>query len=441
MRRSPLTRQGRRLRFLHSFVSFPLAALFAFNAAIPVFADGAVALDLPTLRAFPAGPGVLSDGPLPAGPTEARLRAAFPDRNLQRLDPDAFQAMVQAHAGQGRFLSGVELAAVLDPQAAPVMLAQASFPPHPATTTRPPPPQPTALALRMRCDSLPSLGRSRCLDSLARRDSLAPPQETRAGESSPDSQTVLGSPYAPGQERNANDATATDNDEAKGWFVNLFADLRSDGSKSGGLDAHGWAVLFFVVIGFVVVGAFLVYGVETLAEMAINRDHYPVFQEAGLRLSYSGEAWQDGAGAELYRDAYLAGLRYALGFDRPGADVGLALEGGYIDIHLRPTEGPGNAFDFRGAYFVAGPILRFGSYDPACFSLEFLNGTSNHPFIGWISKARMSLQFRMGRHQVIGADLGAVFYDLNFLDGLAWRSGNLNRDLSLIGGLDFGWEF
>jgi hypothetical protein len=415
-------RHGRPLRLLRSFVSFPLALLFAFNAAIPVFADGAVALDLPPMRSVAPGPEASSDGPVPAGPSEARLRAAFPDGNLQRLDPDAFQALVQAHAGQGRYLTGMELAAVLDGQkAAP----EARVPSSASVDTA----GPRALREAQARDA-------------ARRDSLARKRETHPGDSALDSQTVdLGIPPANGHDRSSNDATAVENDEAKGWFVNLFADLRDGGSKSGGWDAHGWAVLFFVVIGFVVVGAFLVYGVETFAEMAINRDHYPVFQEAGLRLSYSGEAWQDGAGASLYRDAYLAGLRYAIGFDRPGGDAGLALEGGYIDIHLRPTEGPGNAFDFRGAYFVAGPILRFGSYDPACFSLEFLNGTSNHPSIGWISKARMALQFRMGRHQVVGADLGAVFYDLEFLDGLAWRHGNLNRDLSLIGGLDFGWEF
>ena len=207
------------------------------------------------------------------------------------------------------------------------------------------------------------------------------------------------------------------------------------------MGADEWAAVIYVVVGVVVVGAFLVYALQTLAELSFNRDGDPLFQEAGLRLSYSGSAWRDGSGADLYRDAYLAGIRYGLGFDRPGMDVGLALEAGYIDIRLSPLDGPGEAFDFRGGYLVAGPLLRFGAYDPLCFGLEFLNGTATHSSIGWISKARMSLQARLGGHAVTGAHLGAVFYDLAFLDGLAWRHGDFNRDLSLVGGVDVGWEF
>jgi hypothetical protein len=267
----------------------------------------------------------------------------------------------------------------------------------------------------------------------ARRDSLAALPDTQPA--------VLGEPRAAGGDQNLEDERAADAEAARGWFANFFLDLRDGGGKDGGLDADEWAALIYVVVGVVVVGAFIVYAVQTLAELAINKEHYPLFQEAGLRLSYSGHAWRDGAGAELYRDAYLAGLRYGIGFDRPGADIGLAVEGGYLDVHLSPSEGAGDAFDFRGGYLVAGPLLRFGSFDPLCFSLEFLNGTSTHASIGWISKARMALQARFGRHEVVGVHLGAVFYDLAFLDGLAWRRGDLNRDLSLVGGLDFGWEF
>ena len=131
---------------------------FAFNVAVPVFADGTVLIDLPAMRSYAPSPAAL-----PAGPSVAQLHAAFPDRSLQRMEPEAFQAFVQAHAGQGRFLSGVELAAALDRQAAPAPSAQISsgFQPPRAARTSP--------ANRTGCDSLPSLPRSRCLDSLARR--------------------------------------------------------------------------------------------------------------------------------------------------------------------------------------------------------------------------------------------------------------------------------
>ncbi|MEO6098661.1 MAG: hypothetical protein ABIW76_24500 [Fibrobacteria bacterium] len=230
-------------------------------------------------------------------------------------------------------------------------------------------------------------------------------------------------------------------EERTGWFVNLFTDMR-DGHGDGGWNGDDWAAVIFVVIGVVVVGAFVIYGVQTLAELAINKDGYPIFMEAGLRLSYSGKAYQDPNGnGDLYRDAYLAGLRYAIGFDRPGMGIGIAVEGGYIDVFLKGLDDPAKTFDFKGGYLVAGPMLRFGDNKPWSFSLEFLNGTSNHASIGWISKSRMTLQAKVARHTLVGAHLGAVFYDLHFLDGLGVRAGDFNRDLSLVYGLDTGWEF
>jgi hypothetical protein len=431
-----------------SGIGFALAAALAFEAAFPLFADGAVPVfrspagAVPAASGSPDRPSVPSEGfpawaasgfPSLDGLSESRLRAAFPDRPLRRMDPAAFDAFVRAHAGEGRFLDGVRLAAALD----------GSAPAHsaaPATAA-------SVAAPGSRCDTLPPAARDRCRDSLARAPA-GPPlpralREMQAQEgASPDSQPFAAKePHPSGPDQNLDQARAGEAEETKGWIANLIADIGECGHKDCKMDGHDWAAVIYVVVGVVVVGAFIIYGAETLAELILDQGQYPLFQEAGLRLSYSGHPWRDGAGADLYRDAYLAGLRYAIGFDRPGADVGLAVEGGYIDIRLRPLEGPGDAFDFRGGYLVAGPLLRFGSFDPACFSLEFLNGTSTHPSIGWISKARMALRFRMGKHESIGGDLGAVFYDLSFLDGLALRRGDLNRDLSLIGGFDFGWEF
>jgi hypothetical protein len=430
---------------LRSFAGFCLAAVFAFEAAVPVFADGTV-LDF-------GGGGLSRPAPAPPAPAEGDLRAAFP-RPAYRMEPAAFAAFVRAHAGEGRLLTGEQLASALDRNARP------DSGPSPASAV------PSALA-----SAPPDTSRSAARDSAAvpaasagpralremqakeaaRRDSLARarsggPALGNTGDTQsaalPDTQPIMiGEPRAAGGDQNLEDARAADEEEAKGWFANLFLDLREGGGKAGGLDGKDWAAIIYVVVGVVVVGAFIVYAAQTLIELSLNQEHAPLFQEAGLRLSYSGHSWRDGAGADLYRDAYLAGIRYGIGFDRPGADIGLAVEGGYLDIRLSPADGAGDAFDFRGGYLIAGPLLRFGSFDPLCFSLEFLNGTSTHSSIGWISKSRMALQTRFGRHEVVGVNLGAVFYDLAFLDGLAWRQGDFNRDLSLIGGVDFGWEF
>jgi hypothetical protein len=422
-------------------------------AALPVNVPASASADLAGPAAAPAVDGAVAALPGNApvapsanaaglvgspvagpAPTEAALRTAFPDRPLRRLDPAAFNAYVDAHAGQGRLLTGPELAVALADRDAPNAA--------PATHFRP--------ASAPACDTLPDPARARCLDSVSAartrpqgntQDTSGPRALREYRERQKDSASVFGEGVRGEPDRESRDASAADEEEAKGWFVNLMADIHDGGGK--GLGGDDWAAVIYVVVGVVVVGAFLIYGIQTLAELAVNDGHDPLFQEAGVRLSYSGKTWRDGAGGDLYRDAYLAGLRYAIGFDRPGMDVGLSLEGGYIDIRLTPENGSfgETGFDFNGAYVVAGPLLRFGSFDPFCFSLEFLNGTSTHESIGWISKSRMALQARMGGHAAVGAHLGAVFYDLEFLDGLAWRRGDFNRDLSLVGGVDFGWLF
>jgi hypothetical protein len=438
---------------LRSFAGFGLAAVFAFNSWVPVFADGSI----PDLGRGGGAASSAAASPASRGPAGGDLGPALPPP-AYRMEPAAFAAFVRAHAGQGRLMTGEELASALGrralPAQAPVRFAAASAPSHVPPSPVPasgPPDTSSSSADDSASSAGPRALREMQAREAARRDSLARARSRASGQGDtgvtqsaalPDTQPlVIGEPRVAGGDQILEDARVADEEEAKGWFANLFLDLREGGGKGGGLDGHDWAAILYVVIGVVVVGAFIVYGVQTLIELAINQEHYPLFQEAGLRLSYSGHSWRDGAGADLYRDAYLAGIRYGIGFDRPGADIGLAIEGGYLDIHLSPSDGAGDAFDFRGGYLIAGPLLRFGSFDPLCFSLEFLNGTSTHASIGWISKSRMALQARFGRHEVVGVNLGAVFYDLAFLDGLAWRQGDFNRDLSLIGGIDFGWEF
>ncbi len=238
------------------------------------------------------------------------------------------------------------------------------------------------------------------------------------------------------------DADATD-ERASGYFVGLFGGSGKGDSKNKKESEvnNDAAKLIFVFAGVIVVGAFIFYGGKALYDLIVNPDDQKVFHEVGLRYSYSGETWQ-GGGPSLYRNSNLIGLRYATGLDQGGWSLGLAAEGGYIDLNLYDPAGSSPTYDFHGGYFLFGPLVRFGENDPYSFTVEFLNGSSNQLSIGWIHKSRLTLQRRLGPSPFIaGAHLGAVFYDLNFADGLIQRSGDFNRDLSMIYGLDMSWEF
>jgi hypothetical protein len=439
-------------------IAYALLLAFGLQAGAPAWAwePSRPSGSPPLVAASAPAPAVLDLG----GPSVPEFKAAFPNRPgraVQKVDPVTFSRYVNSHSGRGRLLTGSALAAVVSASG-----------------------EPTSARVVAACDSLPLEARPACRDSLqkkagdtasspppsqhapkairemqereaARKDSLARTSQSGANREAPyytatDDTLILG--VRPERDdRTDHTRVDEDSDEPEderhhNWFVNIFADVREGGGGGGGWDSDDWAAVIYVVIGVVVVGAFVIYGLQMLGEMATNQEGYPLFMEMGARLSYSGKAIEDPAGVgDLYRDAYLAGLRFAIGFNRPGIGIGLAAEGGYIDVFLRSSSDPAKTFDFKGGYLVAGPMIRFGDNDPWSFSLEFLNGTSSHESIGWISKSRMTLQAKVSEHMLVGGHLGAVFYDLHFFDGLGLREGNFNRDLSLIWGLDTGWEF
>jgi hypothetical protein len=459
-------------RYISAGVPYSLLLAFAMQAGLPVCAGEPLASVAPCCASQAASytltdpiglTHAAQDAARPrepeaaylGGPSVSEFRSAFPagsSRPVENVDPATFNRYVSLNAGRGRLLTGAALAQAV--AAAPIRSpCQDSLERERAREALR---APTAEEMRGL-----QVGDEREADTADSPSALTPDVssgyiqgipcdsvdpvrrallERRARHRGQGDSLVLG----PDPERHAADHTRSREEEDAeaaehaGWFVNLFSDLRGGGSWGG----DEWAAVIYVVIGVVVVGAFVIYGVQTLAELALNKDDAPLFVETGLRLSYSGKAFGDPNGnGELYRDAYLAGLRFAIGFDRPGMGIGLAAEGGYIDVFLRSLSDPTRTFDFKGGYLVAGPMVRFGHNDPWSMSLEFLNGTSNHASIGWISKSRMAVQYKVAEHLLLGGQLGAVFYDLNFFDGLGLREGNFNRDLSLVYGLETGWEF
>jgi hypothetical protein len=377
-----------------------------------------------------------SSPPSLPGITEGQLQTALPGKTLIRTDSRGFQRAISLHGTHGRLITGPALAA----------LAQG----HPGARS-----DSSRVCDRAGADSL---ARRACLDSL-RRAGLDPARDRRdttAGRGkTPDApralreieerrDTVYLGPDGEEVERPATvDASSLDDEvreaRTRGYVGQFFVDLGNGGGWDWG-DGD-WAVILYVVVGVIVVGAFVLGGGKALYDLLVVKEDAVVFKELGARFSYSGLAMPGNGGTTLYRDAYLYGLRFALGVQRDVMSLGLAVEGGSINLRVRGFPGERNALDFRGAYAVGGPMVRFGNYHPLAFTLEFLNGTSDHPSIGWISKSRMTLAGKTRHNLLLGAHLGAVFYDLEFTDGLVFRRGDLNRDLSMMLGLDLGYAF
>ena len=248
-------------------------------------------------------------------------------------------------------------------------------------------------------------------------------------------------PAPPHGFRRRSDATPDDVQAARnqGYLANFVADMGKAGS--GDWDVGDWAVVIYVVVGVIVVGAFVFGGAKALYDLAVNEERVPGLQggRAALLLFRPLPARPGRVGPVPGRLSHGGALRVrrreALPVPGPGP-------GGRIHrpVGARPGDQPGNR-GRAGGYLVGGPLVRFGRYRPLAFTLEFLNGTSNHSSIGWISKSRMTLAAKTRGGFLYGAHLGAVFYDLRFTDGLVLRRGDINRDLSLLMGLDAGWAF
>jgi hypothetical protein len=224
-------------------------------------------------------------------------------------------------------------------------------------------------------------------------------------------------------------------ERAAGYAAQFLVDLSENGSSS-----KEWATVIYVAAGVIVVGACILYIPKLIYDVAVNKEKHPVFQEFGARYAYSGSSW-NGGGEPLYRHTHLAGARYTVGVAKPVLGLGLTTEGGYLRSDLEDLADPDRAFSFSGAYFLAGPTLRFAPKSPVGLGIDFLNGAGTGEAFGWISQGRFFLQARVHERLIMGVHIGALFYDLRFLDGLIYRRGNLNRDLTLLGGIETGFRF
>lgn len=283
------------------------------------------------------------------------------------------------------------------------------------------------------CEQTDSLARQACQDSLA----LLNPQPSKHGATLAESEDPRSQKNEEAKPRIERDAVATDADEDSRNMVYVGQFMSDMGESGSGSDL---AAVIFVGVGIVVIGGVIVYLPKLIYDMVRNKQRYRVDHELGFTYTYSVANWE-GGGSPLYRRTLMPGLRYSAVIARPYVGVGLTLEGGYLASELSGSLAIPERVKDDGVYALAGPVLRLAPNSPTQFTFEFLNGTSSAENVGWVSKARISLSQRFNEHFVMALQLGSLFYDLHFFDGLIYREGNLNRDLTLTYGLEMAWRF
>ncbi|MDT8446783.1 MAG: hypothetical protein RRB13_07795 [bacterium] len=200
-----------------------------------------------------------------------------------------------------------------------------------------------------------------------------------------------------------------------------------NGPIRGGNDDA--VALFFVVVGLVVVFAFVAYSVTYLYRY--------------LAHGYRGQGWFElGVGAWGFANAQefggLKAARIGMGLKERGFSWGLGAELGRIDatLSLEPKD-QAKDLALSGAYAAAGPRLNYATDWGPQWTLEFLAGTSEHPEVHLLAKAMLGLRWRYGSGLYFGLSTGSLMVSLKSNLGYVRQQNPYNW----LSGAETGWRF
>ena len=171
------------------------------------------------------------------------------------------------------------------------------------------------------------------------------------------------------------------------------------------------AVVLFVIVGVVVVAAVIVYtGIFLFDALTQSDNEYSVWWEVGPRAHFffGGE-----------RQGGMYGLRLAGGFMTDSADVGLALEGGYLGGRAKVGDDD-DPVDVSGSYGLLGPTVRWVLSDdpnPAMLELELLAGLGSDDNLDWLSRGAVGVSWGVGDCWRMGLSLGSLYMSVHTTEG------------------------
>jgi hypothetical protein len=219
-----------------------------------------------------------------------------------------------------------------------------------------------------------------------------------------------------------------------------MAEFVSDIAETGD-DLDELAIIIYVAVGIIVVGAFIVTGAKVIYELIFEKKSFPIWRELGVSGIISGNTINDEESSSNLQGTDLASVHFSLGLQKKRLGIGISVEGGYASLRVRKNLKPDELFDANGFFFLFGPVMQFGNKEPFYLHLEFLNGTSSQTSIKWISKATVSARTKVSQNVFLGLQVGALYVRLSQLDGLLIKSWEINDEFSLLLGLEGGYGF
>ncbi len=210
--------------------------------------------------------------------------------------------------------------------------------------------------------------------------------------------------------------------------IQLMVDISSDvlNSTSGGNDKA--AAIVFVVIGTVLVVAWVLYVFKYLYDVSTG------FEPCGYWNEFTVASSSISGTSDEYAD--FNGIKYMTGFRDGATDVGFAVELGQADILLPQLLSQ----RLQGFYWMLGPVLRWrmsSNKNPHYFSMNFLAGSTEHDEMGVIAQASLGVQFGLGESMHLGFSWGAMNIDVHESHALL----NDRDEYYYLYGMNFGFKF
>lgn len=222
------------------------------------------------------------------------------------------------------------------------------------------------------------------------------------------------------------------------YLKDIFGDKENKNSKGKFSFDDEWAVVFFVVVGAVVVSTMIVAGTSLVVQTLYTDEKIPHYFSWGGMGAY-GRAWRSGNSGDIL-ESNSFGFAYGnWTADRGAWGLGLETRLGIHHSSITDTWKQEPIFSTQRGLVLIGPTLTLGKEAPLRTTFSFLPGLTLTKTPEFIASAdcRWDL-LKLGKWN-FGAYFGSILANLGATDGLIQKDLGINRDLNFVMGIQGSW--